>query len=196
MKPTAKRFRAIVIGASAGGLEALKTLLPALRENLPVPVLIVQHIAPNSDSYLPTYLDERAPLHVKEAEDKEILLPGVVYVAPPNYHLLVEADNTMSLCAGHRVNYSRPSIDVLFESAADAFGPRLIGVILTGANQDGAQGLARIKKLGGVAIVQSPRTAVARAMPVAALEATQVDHVLPLEDIAPLLNTLINANHE
>jgi two-component system chemotaxis response regulator CheB len=184
-----RHFKAVVIGASAGGMEALRIVLGGL--NPSVPVLIVQHLAPDSDSFLPTYLDEQTRLRAKEAEDKESLVPGVAYVAPPNYHLLVEADETLSLCAGERVNFSRPSIDVLFESAADAFGPDLIGVVLTGANQDGAMGLARIKQLGGVAIVQSPDSAKAQAMPRAALGATPVDHVLDLQDIAAHLNRLL-----
>jgi len=186
-----RRFKAVVIGTSAGGMEALRIVLGGLEAGLPVPILIVQHLSPDSDSFLPTYLDEHSRLRAKEAEDKESLMAGVVYVAPPNYHLLVEANETLSLCAGERVNFSRPSIDVLFESAADAFGADLIGVVLTGANQDGAKGLARIKQLGGVAMVQDPSTAKAQAMPQAALTATPVDYVLSLQDIARHLNRLL-----
>lgn len=185
-----RHVKAVVIGASAGGMEALRIVVGGLTAGFPLPVLIAQHLAPDSDSFLATYLDERTRLTAKEAEDKERILPGVVYVAPPNYHLLVEADASLSLCAGERVNFSRPSIDVLFESAADAFGPELIGVILTGANQDGARGLARVKLLGGVTIVQSPETAKAQTMPRAALDATPADHILDLQDIASLLNLL------
>ena len=185
-----RHFKAVVIGASAGGMEALRIVVGGLAAGFPLPVFIVQHLAPDSDSFLPTYLDEQARLSVKEAEDKERIRPGVVYVAPPNYHLLIEADESLSLCAGERVNFSRPSIDVLFESAADAFGPALIGVVLTGANQDGARGLARVTRLGGLAIVQTPETAKAQAMPRAALDAAPVDHVLDLQDIPSILNLL------
>ena len=142
-------FKAVVVGVSSGGLEALKILIPGLRPDLAAPVIIVQHMSPLADSYLPVRLDEISALTVKEAEDKEPLRPGVVYVAPPDYHLLAEADGSLSLSVDPKVNFSRPSVDVLFESASDAFGPALVGVILTGANQDGARGLARIKRRGG-----------------------------------------------
>lgn len=185
-------FQAIVMGASAGGLEALRIVLSGLPASFPVPILVVQHLAADSDSYVPIFLSSRTALQVKEGEDKEPLAAGVVYVAPPNYHLLVEADETLSLCAGAKINFSRPAIDVLFESAAEVFASGLIGVILTGANHDGAKGLARIKSVGGVGIVQDPQSAHARAMPQAALAATAVDYVLPLDEIAPLLNRLLS----
>ena len=189
-------FKAVVVGVSSGGLEALKILVPGLRPDLAAPVIIVQHMSPLADSYLPVRLDEISALTVKEAEDKEPLRPGVVYVAPPDYHLLAEADGSLSLSVDPKVNFSRPSVDVLFESASDAFGPALVGVILTGANQDGARGLARIKRRGGLAVVQSPESAQAPTMPEAALETTCVDHVLPLADIAPFLNNLIGPSHD
>jgi two-component system chemotaxis response regulator CheB len=190
-----RSFRAVVVGVSSGGLEALKILVPGLRANFPLPVLVVQHLAPHSDAYLSTCLDELSALTVKEAEDKEPLVPGTVYVAPPNYHLLVEPGGSLTLSVDPKVNFSRPSVDVLFETASDAFGPDLIGIVLTGANNDGARGLARIKSRGGLAIVQSPETAQAQAMPLAALEATTVDHVLALHDIAPFLNHLTRPRH-
>lgn len=185
-------FHAIVMGASAGGLEALRTVLSGLPANLPVPILIVQHLAPDSDSYAPIFLSSRTELQVKEGEDKEPLAAGVAYVAPPNYHMLVEADGTLALCVGNKINFSRPAIDVLFESAAEVFTSGLIGVILTGANQDGATGLARIKSMGGVGIVQEPQSAHTPTMPQSALDATAVDYVLPLDEIAPLLNRLLS----
>lgn len=191
-----RNFAAVVVGVSSGGLEALKTLVPALRPDFGAPVLIVQHLSPQADSYLTARLDEISPLTVKEAEDKEILRAGVVYVAPPDYHMLVEADGSLTLSVDPRVNFSRPSVDVLFESASDAFADRLVGVILTGGNQDGAKGLARIKRRGGLAVVQSPESAQADAMPRAALESARVDHVLPLHEIAPFLNQLIGPSHE
>ncbi|MBE1423643.1 two-component system chemotaxis response regulator CheB [Desulfomicrobium macestii] len=186
-----RAFKAVVVGVSSGGLEALKILVPGLRKDLSVPVLIVQHLSPQADSYLALRLDEVSGLKVKEAEDKEFLQAGVAYVAPPDYHLLVEPDGSLSLSVDPKVNFSRPSVDVLFETASDAFGAALIGVVLTGANQDGAKGLARIKRRGGLAVVQSPESALADAMPRAALESTNVDHVLPLREIAPFLNNLL-----
>lgn len=190
------RFKAVVMGVSSGGLEALKILVPGLRPDLAAPVIIVQHMSAQADSYLPARLNEISGLTVKEAEDKEMLRPGVVYVAPPDYHLLAETDGSLSLSVDPKVNFSRPSVDVLFESASDAFGSELVGVILTGANHDGARGLARIKRRGGLAIVQSPKSAQSSAMPEAALESTSVDHVLPLQDIAPFLNNLIGSHHD
>lgn len=189
-------FKAVVIGVSSGGLEALKVVVPGLRPDFALPVLIVQHLAPHADSYLPVCLNALSPLTVKEAEDKESLRPGVVYVAPPDYHLLVEPDATLSLSVDPKVNFSRPSVDVLFETASDAFGPELVGIVLTGANHDGAAGLARIKRRGGLAIVQSPESAQAPAMPQAAIDATAADHVLSLHEIAPFLNHLIGPCHD
>jgi two-component system chemotaxis response regulator CheB len=191
-----RTFKAVVIGVSSGGLEALKTLIPALRADLRAPVIVVQHLSPQADSYLITRLNEISALTVKEAEDKEILQAGVVYVAPPDYHLLVESDGSLSLSVDPKVNFSRPSVDVLFESASDAFADSLAGVILTGANQDGARGLARIKRRGGLAVVQSPESAQADTMPKAALESTSADHVLHLREIAPFLNNLIGPSHD
>ena len=185
-----KQFEAVVIGVSAGGLAALEAILPVLEESFLMPVLVVQHLSPDSESYLPLHLDVRCVLHVKEAEDKEPLRPGTVYIAPPNYHLMVEADKTIALSAEERVNFSRPSVDVLFETAAEVFCHRLVGLILTGANSDGAAGLVKIKQFGGVAIVQAPETAVADAMPKAAIKAVDVDHVLPLDRIGPFLQVL------
>jgi two-component system, chemotaxis family, protein-glutamate methylesterase/glutaminase len=191
-----RTFRAVVMGVSSGGLEALKVLVPALRPDFEVPVLIVQHLSAQADSYLIRRLDEVSGLTVKEAEDKEILLAGVVYVAPPDYHLMVEADGSLTLSVDPKVNFSRPSVDVLFESASDAFADRLVGVILTGASQDGAKGLARIKRRGGLTIVQSPESAQADAMPRAAIQSTNVDHVLPLHEISPFLNKLMGSSHD
>ncbi|OGR07121.1 MAG: glutamate methylesterase [Deltaproteobacteria bacterium RIFOXYD12_FULL_50_9] len=187
------RYKAIVIGVSAGGLDALGIILPALDANLPLPVLVVQHISPQSDSYMVKHLNAICSITVKEAEDKENPKPGVIYVAPPNYHLLVEPDGVMSLSMEDRVNFARPSIDVLFESAADAWSPDLIGIILTGANEDGSMGLAKIKSCGGLTIVQDPATAFVDRMPKAAIAGTTVDYILPLDEIGPLLNQLTNS---
>ncbi|MEW6136551.1 MAG: chemotaxis protein CheB, partial [Bacteroidota bacterium] len=158
-------IKAVVIGTSAGGMEALSKLLPAVPSNFKAPILIVQHIAPTSDNFLARHLDSLSQIKVKEANEKEKIKPAIAYVAPPNYHLLVEDDLTLSLTVDEKVNYSRPSIDVLFESAAYAFKGKVIAVVLTGANQDGAAGAALIKKMGGIVIVQDPKTAQVPVMP-------------------------------
>jgi two-component system chemotaxis response regulator CheB len=181
------RYAAVVIGVSAGGVEALKVLLPALPASFPLPVAIVQHRNRRSDGFLAAYLGAMSTIAVSEAEDKEPFCAGHAYLAPAGYHLLIESDRSLSLTIDERVNYSCPSIDVLFKSAADVFAQSLIGIVLTGANADGAQGLKAIKSRGGLAVVQDPDTAAVMAMPHAALQATPVDHVLPLERIAPLL---------
>ncbi|NQU64525.1 MAG: chemotaxis protein CheB [SAR324 cluster bacterium] len=182
-----KRFETVVMGVSAGGFNALQTILPALESPFALSVMIVQHLWRTSDGYVLQRLSKISTVTVKEAEEKERLEPGTIYLAPPNYHLLVEKDKTLSLSVDGRVNYSRPSVDVLFESAADVFGPRLIGVVLTGANKDGSQGLKAIKEAGGLAIVQDPATAEVGIMPQAALDFVKVDYVLPLEKIGPFL---------
>lgn len=191
-----KLYDAVVIGVSAGGLAALEKILPKLDKSIPVPVLIVQHVSPGSDNYMPKHFDSRSKVTVKEAEDKEVPVHGTVYFAPPNYHLLVEFERTLALSVEERVNFSRPSVDVLFETAAEAYRDKLIGVVLTGANSDGANGLARIKRLGGLTIVQSPETAEADAMPLAALEAVEADHVLPLGEIGYFINSLLMGEEE
>jgi len=180
-------YDAIVIGASAGGFAALSEVLPRLAEGLPQAVVVVQHLYPGSGGYLIEFLSRRCVLPVKEAEEKEPLLPGTIYLAPSGYHLLIERDRTFSLSVDDKVHYARPSIDVLFESAAEAYGAKLIGVILTGANDDGAAGLAAIKGQGGLAIVQDPTTAEVPYMPQSAIKATVVDHVLDLAAIGRLL---------
>ncbi len=176
----------VVIGVSLGGLRALETLLGGLPGEFPWPLAIVQHRSPDADDSLAGLLQNRTALQVADACDKEPIRPGHIYLAPPDYHLLVEEDH-FSLSTDERVNYSRPSIDVLFESAADAFGAGVIGVVLTGANADGARGAARIKARGGCVIVQDPATAESPSMPTAALAAVTADQVLPLEEIAPWL---------
>jgi two-component system, chemotaxis family, protein-glutamate methylesterase/glutaminase len=189
-------YEAIVLGVSAGGLQALKTLLPALPASFPLPIAIVQHIGARSDNFLSEYLDRSSSIIVKEAEDKEPLIAGTAYLAPPGYHLLIEADRSFSLSVDPRVNHCCPSIDVLFESAAEVYAGGLIGIILTGANGDGAQGLKAVKARGGLTIVQNPASAEAGAMPRAALAATPVDHVIELEQLAPLLWRLAMSQEE
>ncbi|ASV10690.1 MULTISPECIES: chemotaxis protein CheB [Leptospira] len=180
-------YEAIVMGVSAGGMNAMKTILPSLPSEYGIPLILVQHIGPRSDGTWFRILGDLCDIRIKEAEEKEKIEPGTVYVAPPNYHLLIERDKTVSLSVTERVNFSRPSIDVLFESASDAYGDRLIGIVLTGANSDGAKGLKKIKENGGLAIVQDPLCSEASLMPESAIRAGPVDHILSLEKITELL---------
>ncbi|GAB1542461.1 chemotaxis protein CheB [Scytonema sp. NUACC21] len=186
-------FKLIVIGASLGGFNALEVLLTGLPKSFSVPVAIVQHRHKASTTQLSIALQRYCNLVVVEPQDKEEILPGCVYIAPADYHLLVESRNDavaypyFSLSTDAPVTYARPSIDVLFETAADAYGDKVIGVLLTGANYDGTQGLARIRARGGKTVVQEPSTAVCSTMPKAAIAAGVVDKILPLADIAPFL---------
>jgi two-component system, chemotaxis family, protein-glutamate methylesterase/glutaminase len=190
------RIDAVVIGTSAGGVEALSLLLPALSATTRVAFLIVLHLPRDRPSLLAQIFAARCALPVLEATDKEPIQAGTVYFAPPDYHLLVEKPSRMvaqaqiALSTDVEVHFSRPSIDVLFESAAEAYGPRLLGVILTGANDDGAQGLAAVHAAGGVTVVQDPRSATSTAMVLAAMARSTADFVLPPADIAELLATL------
>jgi len=183
-------LRAVVIGASAGGVQALSRILPALPADYPLPVLIVVHVPPDRSNALVGLFQTKCRVQVKEAEDKEPALPGVVYFAPSDYHLLVEADGALSLSSDELVNHSRPSIDVLLESAADAYGPGLTGVILTGANDDGAAGLRAIANAGGRTVVEDPQAAFASAMPAAALRASPAAEVMTPEAITSFLLSL------
>lgn len=178
---------AVVMGVSAGGLEALKRILPELPKDFNMPMFIVYHIHKTSDDFMVRHLNETSRLWVKQAEDKELIKPAVVYMAPPDYHLLIEWDRSIALSTSERVNYTRPSIDVLFETAADVYGEKLIGIILTGANRDGSQGTRKIKRTGGFVIVQDPKTAEMDTMPKAAIEAAEPDLILSLEEIAEFL---------
>ena len=178
---------AVVIGASAGGVEAISMLLAALPAKFGLAVLVVIHLPATSGNLLVSVLRPRCALPVVEAADKDPIERGTVYLAPPGYHLLVEPDRTVALSIDAPVNFSRPSIDVLFESAAFAYRDRLLGIVLTGANADGADGLARIRAFGGEAWVQDPHTAAASAMPSAALERAGADRVLSLPEMAAAL---------
>ena len=177
----------IVIGGSAGALDALSTILGELPATFNLPLLLVLHLPPDRPSYLAQVLALHTQLKVKEAEDKEPARPGTLYVAPANYHLLLERGGVLSLSADDVVLFSRPSIDVLFESAADSYGERAMGVLLTGANEDGARGLASIRSAGGKTLVQSPATARVSAMPEAALRVNPDHHVLPLGEMGAFL---------
>jgi two-component system chemotaxis response regulator CheB len=184
------RIGLVAMGASWGGLHAVETVLGALPEDFGPPVVIAQHRQPGSgDGMLVRLLDARCSLTVCEPEDKQTLDSGNVLVAPPDYHLLVER-GTVALSVDAPLNFSRPSIDVLFGSAADAYWERLVGVVLTGANADGALGLSQIAARGGIAIVQDPETAERREMPEAALWAVPEARVLQLEEIGPALAQL------
>jgi two-component system, chemotaxis family, protein-glutamate methylesterase/glutaminase len=186
-----KRRRLVVIGSSWGGFHALSCILSALPKSLDAPVVVVQHRMPDSnDGPFVSYYSHRSALPVLAVEDKEPVLPGRVYIAPADYHLLVD-DGHFALSTEGAVQFSRPSIDVLFESAAHAQGSAVIGVILTGANEDGAAGLSAIARCGGTTIVQDPATAERREMPEAALAATEVDEVLTLEQIPDRLVSLV-----
>ncbi len=178
---------AVVIGASAGALEVLSNLLPGLPADYRLPILIVVHLPPDKTGLLAELLGARCAIRVREAEDKESIEPGVAYFAPSDYHLLVEQDKRLSLSDDEPVLFSRPSIDVLFESAADAYGGGLVGVVLTGANSDGAKGLKAVVEAGGVAVVQSPGSAYAVAMPEAAIATCPSARVLPVNEIAAYL---------
>lgn len=187
---TDQATRAVVIGASAGGVQALLQILPLLPASYPLVVLIVVHVPPDRDNALVSLFQARCQIEVREAEDKEPMLPGVVYFAPSDYHLLAENDGTLSLSSDELVNHSRPSIDVLLESSADAFGSELVGVILTGANDDGARGLQAVVEAGGVAIVENPAEAYASAMPAASLRAAPSAQVMKVAAIASYVLSL------
>lgn len=221
-----KKFEIVVVGTSLGGLQALTVLLADLPQNFPLPVVIVQHRHKSSQNRLTEFLQHESSLQITEAEDKEPIAPGRVYLAPADYHLLIESpceweksvnenyftgwesvavesiDNskfpilcrgsfTFALSTEAPVCYARPSIDVLFESAADAFGEKVIGIILTGASSDGSKGLAKIKAEGGLTFVEEPASALCRTMPASAIANVEVDWILPLSKIAPCLVNLL-----
>lgn len=181
---------AIVIGASAGGVQALSAILGALPANYPLPVLVVIHIPPRKDNALIQLFGQKCALPVKEAEDKEPLVPGTIYFAPPDYHLLIETPDALALSADEPVNHSRPAIDVLFETAADVFGPALTAIVLTGANDDGARGLQLVGEAGGTTIVQDPASAEVATMPAAALAAAPGALVMDLQQIVTHLTSM------
>lgn len=185
-----ERFAAVAIGCSSGGLDALERILPALPSAFPAAVIVVMHTTPESRNLLVELLGKRCRMPVSEARERSKILPGAIYVAPPGYHLLVEDNHTFSLSSDPKVSYARPSVDVLFESAAHAYGKRLIGVILTGANSDGSNGLRAIAEAGGMCLVQDPAGAEAQAMPEAALRTCMAARGMPLDEIA---ETLIEA---
>ncbi|MBF5092918.1 MULTISPECIES: chemotaxis protein CheB [unclassified Novosphingobium] len=190
---TVAKVSAVAIGASAGAVQALLHILPPLPAGLPVPVMIVVHVPPDRDNMLVPLLKKRCALDVKEAEDKEPLKPGTVYFAPSDYHLLVEKDRTLALSSDEPVNYSRPAIDVLLESAAEAYGHELAAIVLTGSNHDGAEGLRAVTAAGGIALVEDPQSAMSGAMPAAALALCPDARVETLDGITAFLAGLVSA---
>lgn len=185
-----RHIQALVIGASAGGIDALLRLLPGLHPTFRFPVVVVLHLPEDRDSRLAEVFQQHLPMPVRQAQDKETLLAGHVYFAPPGYHLSIEQDHSFSLSQEEAVHFSRPSIDVLMSSAADAYGADLCGILLTGASQDGAAGLADIGAAGGLTIVQDPQDAEISTMPAAAIRVRQPEMVLPLREMNALLAKL------
>lgn len=183
---------AVAIGASAGGIDALFVLLEGLQPGMRAPIVIVLHLPEQHESRLVQVFGARLAVPVKEAEPHAPVEPGTVYFAPAGYHLLVEEDRSFSLSCDPPVLFSRPSIDVMLQSCAEAYRERLAGLVLTGANEDGAQGLARIAELGGLTAVQDPAEAAHKAMPEAAIAAAHPDYVLSLAALRRLLHTVVS----
>jgi two-component system chemotaxis response regulator CheB len=193
--PAAPPF-VVVVAASMGGVAALGQLLGPLPADFPAAVLVVQHLSPDHPSRLAAVLRGRTALRVQEAAGGEAVQAGTVYLAPPARHLLLGADGTLSLSDGPPVHFSRPSADVLFESAAAAFGERVVAVVLTGRDSDGSRGVAEVRRLGGSAVAQDPETAAVPSMPVNAIRTGAVERVLPLAAIAPALLQLVSRERE
>lgn len=190
-----RAFDIVAIAASAGGLQAISTVLGSLPPDLPVGVVIVQHLAPQYRSLLVDILARITPLQVKQAETGDRILPGWVYIAPPNHHLLVNIDGTLSLTQTALVHFLRPSADLLFHSVASSYGHRAIAVVLSGTGSDGEQGVTSIKAMGGTTIAQDQGSSAFFGMPHSAIATGQVDFVLPLPDIAPALLSLVLRSH-
>jgi two-component system chemotaxis response regulator CheB len=181
------RYEVIVIGASAGGLTAIGYLLEHLPADFTIPIIVVQHRSKDPKDLLEELLQSKSKIKVKQADEKEKIQPGVVYIAPPDYHLLIERDRTFSLTSDEPVRFSRPSIDVLFESAAEVYRNKSVGIILTGANNDGVAGLAAIIREDGIAIVQNPEEAEIQVMPLASLAANKIHHIFTLDQLRAFL---------
>jgi len=194
LKEAVRRYELITIGCSMGGMHALQVIFETLPKDFAVPIAVVQHRYKTSNEGLPQFLRRHSQLDVVDTLDKQWIKPGTVYLAPANYHLLVERGE-LSLSVDEKVEYSRPSIDVMFESAALAYGPAVVGVVLTGANADGARGAALIKKRGGFVIAQDPKTAESPVMPQATIDGTRVDRILPLDRIGPFLIELCRSSN-
>ena len=185
------KIKMLVIGGSAGSLDVLMDVLPKLRKDIDFPIVIILHRKKDSESLLADLLSSRSPLPVNEIEDKQPILPGVIYLAPPDYHVLIEKNDTFSLDVSEKVNFSRPSIDVSFESASDAYPDAIAGLLLSGANADGTEGLKCIQEKNGLVIVQQPGTADVAYMPQQAINEIKVDAILNKEEIASYINNLV-----
>lgn len=184
---------AIVMGTSAGGFQALSAILERLPKDYGIPIIVVQHRAKDSPDLFEEIMQRRCAIQIKQADEKEKIAPGTVYIAPPDYHLLIESDRTFSLSVEGPVQFSRPSIDVLFESAAMVYREKLVGIILTGSNRDGAAGISAISRMGGLTTAQDPAEAEYSAMPLASIGTRHVKRVLRLEAISDLL---LQLNHK
>jgi two-component system chemotaxis response regulator CheB len=180
--------KAIVIGGSAGSLDVLLRVLPKLNPELNFPLIIVIHRKHGTESLLPELLSTRTQLVVKEVDEKEPILPGIIYIAPSDYHLLIEQDYTFSLDYSEKVNYSRPAIDVTFQTAAEVYKDGLACLLLSGSNSDGVDGLISVKKWGGQALIQDPESAQVPYMPAQAKKLVKIDFILPIESIAEFIN--------
>lgn len=185
-----KTFKAIVIGGSAGSLSVIFEMLPALQTNLSAAIIFVLHRKNSADSSLSSLLSTKTQIPTKEVEDKDPLIPGTIYLAPADYHLLIEKNLSFSLDSSEKINFSRPSIDVTFESAADVFGPDLIAILLSGANDDGTAGLLAVKKSHGLAIAQKPESAQMPFMPQHAISNMDIDLILDVKGIYNFINSL------
>lgn len=181
----------VIIGGSAGSLDIILRIVPGLQQQLNAAIIMVLHRKSSSDTILVDLLTAKTKLKVKEAEEKEIIVPGCIYVAPADYHLLIEKDHTFSLDVSEKINYSRPSIDVTFESASEVYGYRLTGILLSGANSDGTDGLAAIKQNKGICIAQEPTTAEVAYMPQYAIDHVSIDHILTAEQIRDHINNIV-----
>ncbi|MFD1142759.1 chemotaxis protein CheB [Larkinella insperata] len=186
--------KAVVIGGSAGSIEVLLKLLPALPSVFSFSVIIVVHRKNSSDSSLANLLSLKTAVPIQEVEDKDAVLPGSMYLAPADYHLLIEKQQVFSLDNSEKINYSRPSLDVTFESAADVYGPALVGILLSGANADGTAGLNAVKNAGGVIVAQKPETAMSSFMPQQAILNAPVDFILDVEEMIEFIRSLNTAS--
>jgi two-component system, chemotaxis family, protein-glutamate methylesterase/glutaminase len=191
--PTADRFEILAVASSAGGVNALRNMLGALPPRFAVPVVVVQHLDPRHQTVIAEVIGRHTALSVKLAEAEETIKPGVVYVAPPDRHLLINSSRTVSLTHSALVHFVRPSADLLFESVAGAYGSGVIACVLTGTGSDGAMGVRAVKAYGGTVIVEDPSTAEFSGMPEAAIATGDVDFVLPVEEIADVVVGLVEA---
>ena len=187
-----KKYDAIVMGSSAGGLFVLSSLFQQLPAGYPIPVIVVQHRSKDQRELLEEVLQNKCKIKIKQADEKEKIESGVVYIAPPDYHLLIEADKTFSLSADEPVRFSRPSIDVLFESASIVFKERLVAIILTGTNNDGSKGIETVRNFGGLTVAQDPGDAQYPYMPKSAIETKKITHTWTLSEIQRFLLQFID----